>query len=199
MDQKRKNPDEFQKARNYALRLLKIRLRSKKELIGRLKQKGYASPLVDEVVQELESAKLLDDRRFATFFASDQLEFHIKGPKYIRYKLRMLGVEEHVVKSALKEVFENADLKKVFYRFVRSHRSKSREDVSNLLIKRGFDPHTVYQILLAIYEEWRCEDEPRNDARSDIRSNSHPNGDIGIPPWEGEGTQRTKESKRKRE
>jgi regulatory protein len=199
MHQKRKNPDEFQKARNYALRLLKIRLRSKEELVGRLKQKGYAGPLVDEIIQELEDAKLLDDKRFATFFASDQLEFRIKGPRYIRYKLRMLGVEEHVVESALKEVFEGADLKKVFYRFVRSHRSKSREDVSKLLIKRGFDPQTVHQTLLAIYEEWRCEDEPRNDVHSDISSDSHPNSDIGISPREDEGAQRTEESKRKRE
>ncbi len=199
MDLNQKNPDELRKARNYALRLLKVRLRSKEELKGRLKQKGYSSSVIEAVIEELKNSKLLDDERFATFFASDQIEFHVKGPRYIKYKLKMFGVDDFIIESALKRVFEDADLKKVFSRFVRNHRSKSEEEVTKMLIKRGFDLQTVHQTLLKIYEEWRCEDESGNDAHFDIRSDRRPGSDTGLSSREDKGTQRAKKGEGKRQ
>ncbi|WP_456400814.1 regulatory protein RecX [Mesoaciditoga sp.] len=195
---KQKKTDESGRARNYALRLLKVRLRSKRELFGRLKQKGYSPNVIEEVIHELESANLIDDKRFATFFASDQLEFHVKGQKYIRYKLMMLGVESDIIEEALKDAFENADLSEIFHRFVRSHGFKSEKEVSELLIRRGFDPQTVHQILLEIYEERRCEDESGNYDHSDIRSHSDFSNSAGIPLGKDKGTQRTEKGKGKR-
>ncbi len=193
MESKQKNPD-FVRARNYALRLLKVRLRSKEELKERLRKKGYSFQTIEKVIRELENSKLIDDKRFAHFFVSDQLEFHIKGPRYVRYKLKMFGVEDSVIEEAVREIYEEADLKKIFYRFVRGHRFKSQKEISEMLIRRGFDSQMVHKTLLAIYDEWRCEDESGNDAHFDIRSDSHPGSDIGLSPREDKGTKGTKKS-----
>lgn len=189
----------LEKARSYALRLLKVRFRAEKELMQRMKTKGYSSEDIEKVLSELKEYGLLNDLRFAKFFTSDEVKLRFKGPRYIRYKLKMLGVDDGDISKALEDVMEEINLKEVFSHFVRSHRSKTQREIKEMLIKRGFDSQTVHETLLAIYEDWRCDNEPRSDARADIRPHSHSNGDNGLPYWKNEGIERTEKSERKRE
>ena len=188
----------LEKARSYALRLLKVRLRSEKELIQRMRVKGYSFEDIEKVLSELKGYGLLNDLRFAKFFTSDEVKLRFKGPRYIRYKLRMFGVSDSDISKALEDVMEEIDLKEVFSHFVRSHRSKTQREIKEMLIKRGFDSQTVHETLLAIYEDWRCDNEPRTDACADIRSHSHSNGDNGLPYGKNEGVKRAEKSERKR-
>ncbi len=170
----------LERARSYALKLLKFRLRSEREIMERMKKKGYSQETSNKIVSELKKAGLLDDRRFAKFFALDEIELKYKGPRYISYKLKMLGVNENLISQALDETMQEIDLKKVFERFLRSHSTKPRDKIAESLIRRGFDSHTVHEKLLEIFDDWRCDDEPRTDAHTDIRSDSHTRSNNGL-------------------
>ncbi len=180
MNQKRKNRSNVQE---YALRLLKVRPRSKEELKERLERKGYSLEEIDKVVKDLERAGIIDDEKFSMLFAYDQLEFHTKGPHYVRYKLRMFGVDEATIEKVLRRAFEEDDVKNAIVRFVKNHCRKSENEIFKMLVRRGFDTKMVHEILPVIYKDWRCEeDESGNNDNSDIRSGGHTGSDTGLPP-----------------
>lgn len=169
-----------EKARSYALRLLKTRIRSERELIERMERKGYSKDVSEKTASDLKKAGLLNDQRFAKLFALDEIELKCKGPRYIKYKLKMFGVNDDLISQALDEVMEEVDLKEVFARFVRSRSAKSRDKIVEGLIRRGFDSHTVHETLLEIFDDWRCDDESRNNAHTDIRSRGHTRSNNGL-------------------
>ncbi len=187
----------LEKARSYALRLLKVRLRSEKELAQRMKIKNYSSENIEKVISELKGYGMLNDLRFAIFFTFDEVKLKFKGPRYIRYKLKMFGVNDDDVSKALEDVMKEMDLKEVFSHFIRSHRSKTQREIKEMLIKRGFDSQTVHETLLAIYEDWRCDDESRTNARVDIRPDSHSGCDNGLPYGKNESVKRAEKGERK--
>ncbi len=194
MKPRRKNRSN---AREYAFRLLKVRARSKEELKRRLETKGYSLEEIDGVMEELQKADLINDEKFSVLFAYDQLEFHVKGPHYVRYKLRALGVEEELIERAVKKTFKEDDVKRVIERFVKEHCRKSRDDIFKMLVRRGFDTKMVHEILLAIYEDWRCvKNEPGNNDNFDIRSSGDTGGDTRLPFGKNERIERTKKSER---
>lgn len=55
-------------ARSDALRLLKLRPRSERELSERLARKGFTPAVVNDVLKELREKGLVDDALFARFF-----------------------------------------------------------------------------------------------------------------------------------
>lgn len=184
MDQK----NNFEKARSYALRLLKTRIRSERELVERMLRKGYSKEVSEKIASDLKRLGLLDDRRFAKLFALDEIELKCKGPWYIKHKLKMFGLNDELISQTLDEVMEEVDLKEVFARFVRSHHGKSRDKIAEGLIRRGFDSHTVHEMLLEILDDWRFDNESRTDAHTDIRPHSHTRSDNGPPDGQGKRT-----------
>ncbi len=59
---------DLSRARADALRLLKLRPRSERELKQRLGLKGFTPPVIDAVLKELREKGLVDDALFARFF-----------------------------------------------------------------------------------------------------------------------------------
>jgi regulatory protein len=56
------------KAYDYAMFLLNIRLRTEGELRGKMREKGYEGEVVDEVMARLKDAHYVNDRRFAEVY-----------------------------------------------------------------------------------------------------------------------------------
>ena len=57
--------NSYNKALSYAHRLLNYRPRSKKELKGRLQQRGYDTTIINKVITLFEQQGLIDDKSFA--------------------------------------------------------------------------------------------------------------------------------------
>lgn len=147
--EKQKN---LENARKDAFRLIKIRARSEYELSTRLSEKGYSQDIVDQLIDELKKKGFVDDLKFAKLFASDQFELKFKGPKYIEYELKNLGVKEEIITKVIAEI-SNSDFKEIFKRFKKAHKMDSEDKIFEKLIKRGFDPYTVKTILREISKE----------------------------------------------
>ena len=65
--------EDLSRVRADALRLLKLRPRSERELSERLAGKGFAPSEVSAVLQELRQKGLVDDVRFARYFGMKDL------------------------------------------------------------------------------------------------------------------------------
>ena len=90
------------RARHSALRLLARREHSQYELRRKLKARGYGERLVDELLAELITERLLSDTRYAEAMVTNRASRGY-GPLRICMELRDRGVAEGIVDKALQE------------------------------------------------------------------------------------------------
>lgn len=91
--------DEFERAKEQALRYLSLRDHFEAELLGKLRQKGYGRDLCEELFSFLREQGLLDDGRIARAYAKAKLG--AEGKNKVLYRLRQKGVAASVAESAL--------------------------------------------------------------------------------------------------
>ena len=94
--------DSAGRARHSALRLLARREHSQYELRRKLKARGYGEGLVDELLTELVTERLLSDTRYAEAMVTHRASRGY-GPLRICMELRDRGVAERIVDKALQE------------------------------------------------------------------------------------------------
>lgn len=94
--------DSASRARHSALRLLARREHSQYELRRKLKARGYGEPLVDELLAELITERLLSDARYAEAMVTNRASRGY-GPLRICMELRDRGVAERIVDKVLQE------------------------------------------------------------------------------------------------
>jgi regulatory protein len=141
---------ERQKIRDRALRILRYRKRSAKELKTRLTKIGFDHDLVKGIVEEFIEDNTLNDTDFAESFVADYTNLKPKGNIYISRELKKRGIplktidqalllrdENQVVKDFLKNKLSHLDITK----------PKDRQKVIRRLLSRGFTPSVVFSIL----------------------------------------------------
>jgi regulatory protein len=87
-------------AERAAVTLLARRDHACGELAGKLRERGYDAEVIDALVADLRSRRLLDDERYAGHY----VEYHRargQGPVRIRRELGMVGVEAAIAEAAL--------------------------------------------------------------------------------------------------
>jgi len=150
----------FDQALAYAFLLLKYRVRSKRETITRLGQKGYAPETIQQVVDYLQENKYLDDNTFACAFT----EYAVAkgwGPRKINFELKRFGIADVLRKEALSKVNYHGRLKNLIEQKLQYYRSRDknvsfaciRQKVLRLLMARGFS----YREIAALLEDREAE------------------------------------------
>ena len=137
-------------AKNYALRLLKIRLRSEKEITDRLKQRRFAENATAQAVAILKAAGLINDREFTRNWIQWRLSKPL-GQRRIRLELLQKGVASQLIDQELVAVCESRAEDEIvrdlaYQRAQKYHgisQDKIRHRVYGYLIRRGFDPSIV--------------------------------------------------------
>jgi len=79
-------------------------MRSRGELVRALKMRGFSKEVIDDVLAELESKGLVDDRAFAGAFARDRVRLAPRGYRTIARELRQRGVSADVIDEVLRAV-----------------------------------------------------------------------------------------------
>jgi regulatory protein len=90
-------------ARSYALNLIKRRLRSVGELDESLKRREVPREERESLIQELETAGLLDDHRFAQAWVNDRDRFKPRGEAVLRLELMKKRVPKNVIDQVLRD------------------------------------------------------------------------------------------------
>jgi len=95
--------DETHQAHEAALRYLDYRPRSVDEIRRHLKGKSVEPDVIDEIVERLAQAGLLDDRAFARYWLENRNDFRPRGERALRMELRQKGVPDDIIDEVLAE------------------------------------------------------------------------------------------------
>lgn len=157
------------KVRSRALGLLDQRSRSRQELYDRLVQAEFAPEVVDEVLDDLAHAGLIDDAAFAAEWVRQRHKRRGKSRSVLDRELREKGVSQEDRDEALSQIDsadEEAMARALAEKKARSVKSvpadrKEREKalcrIVGVLARRGFNEGMSLNIAISALEE-RCEE-----------------------------------------
>ena len=89
--------------RGYALRLLNYRSRSRKEMLERLGKKGFDQDRIDDVMEFLERAKLINDEVLAADLLRQATERKYLGCRGVRMFLSKRGISKDLIDKTMSE------------------------------------------------------------------------------------------------
>ncbi len=144
---------------NYAANLLAHSARTEKELRRRLGRPLWSTPaLVEEVMEAVKRYGYVDDEAYARRYAERRAAAGKSGARLLRLELRAKGVEDRdMIEEAVRDAFERtpeADaVDALIAKRTRTKPISSPDDLRRLrdfLLRRGFEPETVYERLRAI-------------------------------------------------
>jgi regulatory protein len=149
-----------------ALRFLSYRLRSKKEIVDRLNQKGFTSDQIDQVIARLEEERMVDDQRFAESWAESRKVFRPRSKNWISRELRSKGIPSPQIEKALSEIGSDAQLalsaaQKAHRRWRDESPEDFRQHCTAFLARRGFTYESIREVLPKIWAV--IQDENQTD------------------------------------
>jgi len=143
-------------AHEAALRMLSHRSRAESEMRTRLRMRGIEPEIVEEEIQRLRAAGLIDDDRFAESWVADRQRMSPRGRRMLRYELLGRGISPEAVDRATASI----DDLEVALEAARNRARKSADPdyesfatrVGGYLQRRGFSYDVVME---AIRTAWR--------------------------------------------
>lgn len=150
--------DTAEVAYEKALRLLDYKPRTGQEIQKRLLEKGFDEGLIEDVMERLRNANLVQDQQFARMWVENRNASHPRSQRLIRYELIHKGVSDLFINNALAESASDEDLatraaEKYARRLDRLDWSEFRKRLSAFLARRGFSFATITPVVQATWRE----------------------------------------------
>ena len=130
--------DKLAKAKQAALRLLKIRSRSEKEIRERLKLKKFSGEIIEEILEHLKKVQLVDDRQFTKDWINARLTKPF-GLRRISFELRKKGIDDELLKEELAFVQVNYPEDDIVIALAKQRAARYKETDKTVLKKRVFN------------------------------------------------------------
>ena len=152
-------------AHEASLRLLSHRPRSERELGQRLRLRGIAPDVVEEEVERLRDAGLLDDEAFAQSWVGERQSSAPRGQRLLRYELLGRGVRAEIVDEAVLSIDDRTAALAVARG--RAHRLTDLEfrvfsqRLGGFLRRRGFAYDDIQEAVRTVWNETAAESERR--------------------------------------
>jgi len=151
--------EEVDRAKKYVYRLLAHRGRTRKEVRERLMRKGFSGQVIEKVIKRFVELNYLDDRTFAFNWADMKLSARPCGRRLIESELRKKGVSDSVLKEVVEKVYAGKDEASMARRLAASRlkkgipdkSGKQRDRVYRLLLRRGFAPEVVNEVMVEVF------------------------------------------------
>ena len=145
--------ETVRKARERALRLINYRDRSKSEMRKRLTEGGFPEDIVNELIDQLSRAGLLDDEKFSRDWVKSRTASKPMGRQRLAWELTSKGVEAPAVEEAL-EVIDDAAEYELAFSVARRKVEKAgggdptmKTRLSSFLRRRGFGWDVVKRVV----------------------------------------------------
>ena len=152
--------DNYQKLRDYTLRLLSFRPRSTKEISVKLQKftanRDFPNELIGKVINELTEQKFLDDKEFVRWWVDQRQSYRPKGIRAIKMELLNKGIEKEIIDEVLSEGSEEKiseyDLamkviNKKLVNFNKLSHEKLKIKIRDHLLRRGFDWDVIRKVI----------------------------------------------------
>ena len=150
----RTKKNSIEGALGYAFLLLKFRLRSEKEIRGRLVKRKIDPQIINKVVDFLKSKNFIDDQLFAKSWIRSRLKRPL-GMRRLMQELKLKGVDQAIIESqikkAQKDYSESEVVKKLadekFRKIKGVDRYKVKQRIYRYLHYRGFSTDAIIEAL----------------------------------------------------
>ena len=147
---------EYDKAYEYALKILSIKDFSVNDLRNKLKTKNYSEYTIKGVTQKLESYDLLNDEKYANKLINDSLEFKKNGINKIKYSLKSHGIENNIIdniKIDNKKEYKNAyDIALKKYKLIEG-KGNEKGKLYRYLSSKGYEYDTIKKVINEIIKD----------------------------------------------
>ena len=142
------------KARYIVYSLLKFRLRSEREIRGKLKLKHFSDEIIDDAVMYFAQLGLIDDRQFASTWIASRLNKPF-GARRIHHELTDKGIERNIIEDEIKHAQESFCEEDIVFDLARARRmkyegldpQKVKRRLFGYLSRRGFSPESIYKAI----------------------------------------------------
>ncbi|PIR96503.1 MAG: hypothetical protein COT92_00765 [Candidatus Doudnabacteria bacterium CG10_big_fil_rev_8_21_14_0_10_42_18] len=98
-----KEPENFEKAYEYAVFLLSLRLRTTGEIEHKMKERGFAQPVIQKITRELTDRHYLDDEKYAQVFLENLKKYKTFGFYGVKKKFMEKRLPLPIISSVLEE------------------------------------------------------------------------------------------------
>lgn len=136
--------DQRVKALEKSFRWLGMRPRSQKELVKKLKEKGFAEKIIQKTLKKLKEFGYLDDEKFARAW-SEMRKLSGKGKFVIQRELKEKGIDEETIKKILEEYKEEDEFERVLElakKKIKTYKNlkpfEQKQKLARFLASRGF-------------------------------------------------------------
>jgi regulatory protein len=120
-----------------AFRYLGRRQHSTSELRIKLKQKGYETELINEVLDDLKQKNHLDDKKFAEMFVEEKIKLKLWGEQKLRSELIKRGIKSEIISDILRNKITDEDkVNNAMTVATKKYHTLKNRNVENDVIKR---------------------------------------------------------------
>jgi regulatory protein len=165
---KTKEPENLDKAYDYAVFLLSLKLRTVGEILKKMEDRGYGQLIIDEVIDRLKDQKYLDDAKYAEVFLENLKAYKNFGYYGIKKKFMEKKIPANLIDSTLQagltakdeikiaqrllkkegiEVKQKKDEEENQYSTFNEEATKEKQKLANRLKSRGFRGEVISRLL----------------------------------------------------
>jgi regulatory protein len=132
-----------------ALRLLASKRLSKAQLAKKLRDRGFASEVIRNVVAECERRRYVDDRTFAQLFVTSLLERKPVGPMRLLRDLIKQGIDSGLAREIIAEADTNEEelLERAIRKLEATRPGERFDRLARRLVTQGFTSPAIARAL----------------------------------------------------
>ncbi len=152
--------DQTQAAKDFVLRRLNSRARTRSELAKELREKSFSDDVAKEALDRLEEVGLINDDEFAKSWVSTRHKSKGLAAGVLRQELRQKGVSDDAVQEALGEISQEEEYESAMKLANKKYRSLQREDrdtqirrLVGLLARKGYSSSLCYRVAKEIVSD----------------------------------------------
>ncbi len=150
--------NELYKAKQYAFRLLKVRLRAEKELEKRLVLKNFSQETINQVINYLKVQGFIDDLNFAKALVNSRINYNPRSKRLLKYELIKKGVSKEIAQTAVDEIgredeqdFAGKIAERKFEKLKKEPQIVAKRRLIDYLRRRGFDSGIILKIIRKLF------------------------------------------------
>ncbi len=165
---KTKEPENVEKAYEYAVFLLSLKLRTVGEVLKKMQGRGYSNKVIEEVIERLKSQKYLDDQRYAEIYLENLKKYKNFGFYGIKKKFMEKKLPSTIIESVLQKGLPPEEEEKIARRFLKKEgvevkvksgdeevqyrtydeeSNKTKQKTANRLKSRGFKGEVIAKLI----------------------------------------------------
>lgn len=153
------NSLKLSRLKNYAIKISAGYIRSEKQIIEKLKKKGYEQKQYADVITHLKNNGIIDDERFCENFLRYAVNKKWGKNKTIQ-ELKIRGISENIYQIIINDFYDNTDnfanalnlAEKKLRLIEKKPLDKKKDAVFRHLLTKGFDYDTIKKVLNKIFK-----------------------------------------------